>query len=311
VRQFSSWVQEHFGSNEAFMDKIGLEAVKPDPGHIHKEAGHFDAINHEFVHTEQHDDAHLTVSDLAARLTTLGYPGNALHVAMIAAKACDHRAGNFIMRTALLGFLMGKRKGAPPQRSTLRRTRSAPKPTTKQSSWRPAKAWTDKLSAVSLTNDHMPACVRTYFSVPEQGSGFSEMKDTLQAEASNSRSGASVKANSRGVSPRAARGVSPRIDRAVPASLSARARSLTPRRKLDHNESGLALAASERGDRYAWGNDRPTLKLAATQRPAFDNHLDMSSEVNARKSKYAKKYFIDYHDTPVKRQVRASLLVAK
>jgi hypothetical protein len=279
VRAFNDWVQEEFESPEAFLDMVGLEGCKSK----------FDSKDKD----QSGKVKKIGVSDLAARLSALGYPGNAMQVAMIAAKT---GGGTEIMRCKLMGLLLGKRRGAPPQKGHLLRTASDLSKTIKtaKSPWRPRKSWTESVDAVAFSNDRLPASVRTYFSVPEKKAGFA-LSDRI--------AGVKPRAPDRSVSLKS-RSASPKVDtgrfRSASPPGSSRSRSLTPsriasllrmrsltpprskrtlslspRRRLDYTESGFDTGYNFRfgdpGERFVWGADRASLKEGMASRPLFDN----------------------------------------
>jgi len=240
-------------------------------------------------------------------------------VAKIAARA---GGDSEIARGKLLGLLLGKRSGAPPQKGVELRSMSLPgkRQTTQKSQveWRPTKAWSNKLDIVSVANDRRPACVRTYFSVPDQLSGFStaeshetmappksartqELNRSVSPKVDCRRRGGD--ASARGPSNASSRSASPdaKLD-ASQSNASARARSLTPPRRIDFNDAGFKESHTERRSRFVWGKDRPSLKDFVKHNKTWDNTLHDSSVVNAVKSSYARHYFTDFHERPVKKE---------
>merc|ERR1719420_1882344 len=99
----------------------------------------------------------LSVSDLSARLTALGYPGDALQVAMIAAR---NGGGTSVTRENLHGLILGKRAGSPTK--SLARSATTGQLEKKQPStlnqWKPQKAWKDSVDNISGNNDQKPSC---------------------------------------------------------------------------------------------------------------------------------------------------------
>jgi len=293
IRSLRSWVQSQYGNPQVFLDKVGVP---------HQKKAKFRLAGGKFSGEDEPDEVkQLGVSDLSARLTALGYPGDAFQVAIIAAKA---GGTSYVKRGQLLGLLVGKHHGAPPQRGCELRMTAHPRRGSRSKEkknvtpWRPKRAWRDYLDTVSKSNDRLPACVRTYFSVPEQTAGFSLTEGSTDG---------SPKLKARSVSPRV-RSASPKVDS---GRGDARTRSLTPRRnrpdsprqRLDFDESGFNLSNDEKGSRFVWGSDNPSVKAQLKRRPPFDNKLHYSSEVNAKKSSYARTYFNDYHERPVKQDI--------
>jgi len=168
IRTLLLWAQGQFGTVDDFLDK--LCGVPPGGG----------------------DPQPLSVSDLAARLTALGYPEDALHAAMIAARSTAasirsrqssaHSArpavghSNSVSRAALKALLTGLRGGSPPRRRTQAALLNVgqegkpnpPKPRGPPENWRPRKMWRDSVDNLSEFNTQKPASVRHYFSVPDR-----------------------------------------------------------------------------------------------------------------------------------------------
>jgi len=253
----------------------------------------------------------LTVADVAARLTTLGFPGDSLQVARIAAKTGGR---NYVVRAKLLGLILGKRSGAPPGKGCENRlacsaksqhttqklgsTKSSPSP------WRPGKVWQGVDCHISATNYSKPASTRTYFSVPDKVGGFPMSRNNPDESLPKST--------------RETRSVSPRVDTNLenakelrPYEQANRARSLTPRKRLDLNDSGQSSSPDRTLDlrtrNVTWGKNRETENNVSKSTTAWDNNLFLSSEVNSSRVPAARGYFTDYVDKSVKRQIQRKM----
>lgn len=203
-----------------------------------------------------------------------------MHVARIAGKASG---GSYVLRGRLLGLLLGKRKGAPPEkgvesRASLRSSRSTPPKNSGEPAWRPKRAWQSAVDTTSAGNDRRPPSGRTYFSSPQK------IRDIAAGDAER---------KARSVSPKS-RSASPKVD-TFRKDQSARARSTTPRRRLDHDESGFITshAHHDYGSRFVWGADDPDLKVKMECKKPWSNVLDVTSESNCRRSKFTRQYFKD------------------
>jgi hypothetical protein len=309
IRVLCDWVQKEFGSAKALLDKLDFQPCLEEKDDFSSKTlaerekilqSQSRSYNNDHVLAAEKASRErveykfkLGVSDLAARLTALGYPGDSLHVARIAAKAGN---SSQVLRGKLLGLLLGKRKGAPPTKGCefrSMRSKSVPPKSKNEETvpWRPKRAWRDAVDTTSVGNDRRPACVRTYFSVPDKASGFS-LRDPF----------ATPRRRARSVSPKS-RSASPRVNS---NRESARDRSLTPPRRLDYDESGFNTSCQEKGTRFVWGSDNKELKEQNEKRKAWDSSLENCSEANSRKSMYSRHYFGDMMWTPVKEEMQRS-----
>lgn len=282
VKELISWVQEEFDSPQAFLDRVGLE-TKKNP--------------HERKPPE--DETRLTVADLAARLTALGFPGNSLQVSMIAAKAGGRP---HIFRGKLLGLIVGKYQGAPPQpgvemrlacssvgkRSDQKGTKNCVVP------WRPRKVWKDTADRISSANSAKAPCARTYFSVPNGVGGFSLAQAPPDASTPRSTRDSTSRIGS----------VSPRVNsNLADAKRKARTRSSSPQRRLDFESSDTTI----RLDQSTTADRSRTSGKDLDARPAWDNNLFMSSEFNSRLTSYARNYFSNYRDQPIQKRIQRKM----
>lgn len=208
-----------------------------------------------------------------------------------------------IFRGKLLGLLVGKRPGAPPQvgcEHRLRRSQSLkPERNKTELPWRPRKQWKDSVDSISATNGAKPACVRTYFSVPANSSGFNlcdqdSFNESLCKSARNIRS----------------RSVSPRVDTNLGGS---RTQSVSPKTlKLEPSSSSTSFANSSTAigrsnEIYLEREARIQGGKVNENRAAWDNHAFNSSEVNSQRSTYGKMYFSSHHDMPEKKKIQETL----
>jgi len=315
IRDLSSWVETQ-GGLDVFLDKLGFEAeVK---------AGR--STNVEAVG--------LTVSDLAARLTALGYPGDALSVAAVAARHCQPPrkshvgdksgsvGGGLIVRSKMHDLLGARRSGAPPRRESLavrviqlneasveksaqnagapedsKSLEAAAAQKAKTPTWRPRKVWENSVANIASENDTKPPCARSYFSVPPKTMGLHVLDGTgdhLQPE--TARDGPKSPSSS---------SASPKVDtnrsRAV-SNMSTLSTSSSAKR-LDMTETGFAASGHGRRSRFVWGKDRSSLKALVMARPAWDNHAENFSEVNCRRPGAARQYFSNA-EHPVKDEIQ-------
>jgi len=259
LRDLASWV-ESWGGADSFLIELGFEEVS--------KAG-----------VKKRTQVGLTVCDLAARLTALGYPGDAFQVSVAAARKCG---GAMVMRGTFQELLEGRRAGSPPRRRTLNArasqlracqlaedenapcewTQASPgteqslasspdaksSPQSKTVAWRPRKVWKDSVDNVASANDAKPRMQRNYFSVPQKTMGLAMLDATAHMVQSEC----------------------PRP--------SSPCRSVSP--KVDSNR--LAASASS----------SPTRPQAfMVHKPAWNNTIDHSSEVNSRKPIGTRRYF--------------------
>lgn len=99
----------------------------------------------------------ISVSDLAARLTALGYPGDALQAAVRMAR---YEGGVTISADSLFAQASGYVRRGPPV--------PAAKPVMKPKPQEPKQAWNNSVFDHSKVNRHMPSSSKLYFSVPER-----------------------------------------------------------------------------------------------------------------------------------------------
>lgn len=288
IRALGSWVQSQFDDAEAFLTQLGFVAGPREHGN----PGIKPVVK-------------LTVSDLAARLTALGYPGDALHAATIAART---GSGTYVVREKLYALLVGKRMGAPPSRNSNAAWQEKyvddrkfceeampqrPKPAVV---WRPPKAWKGGVDNLSKNNETKPPHVRSYFSKAEKPRGMSMLDATspLASKSSPSRESSS--------SP--LRVVSPKIDTGRD-NLSARSISSSPtRQRQSPLIRGQGFSPAGRSAR-----SRPSPQ--EWQKTGWDNSVDNSWKDNARFPKYNRSYFSDPIDRPVKEDMQQQLSIRK
>lgn len=281
IKSLQSWVQKQFeGSTPVervhdLLATLGFPEEAPPRPPARKELKVSEVLKAEEVR--------LSVSDLSARLTALGYPDDAMQVAQIAART---GRGTNITRESLYFLLIGKRNGAPPRRHSrmLMRAASAgqlenraPPRTNSGKTWRPRKGWKDSVDNISLLNDNRPSCVRNYFSVPSSKSGFS----IGERHVHDPERSASPKARS--ISP-----IQARIDSGLSGGARGRAESSSPPRSQRLNLSD--------------GRSRSSLLELKEKESGWDNSLYHSSEVNNRISKHVREYFQE-RERPVKEEM--------
>jgi len=212
----------------------------------------------------------MSVSDLAARLTALGYPGDALYAAMIAART---GGGTEVMSESLYTLLHGKRRGSPPRRgaSTARaksRDQGKPRPAS-QKAWRPRKVWKDSVDNISAYNDRRPPCVRNYFSIPDRESDNPNFMPQ------------------------------PRLA----ASASAPSLSNTERSDPRVPYPDMVKDMAKRKSRFCWGKDRVNLTEDMQHRPMWDGSVYNGSEGNMKFGAASRKYF-EAKQKPVKEEIK-------
>jgi len=312
VRALTGWVQGHFANTQAFLDQVGFPSAKTGSSSLG------------FIKPDKvlEEEQGLSVSDLAARLTALGYPGDALQVSMIAAKT---GGGTRILRGKFLGLLVNKRRGAPPMKgcefrpSTMKRSKSTPAERS-EAPWRPKKVWADSIDTISTGNDKKPACVRTYFGVTKGLSGFGirESRDSnphamLVADATTTPRSARGEEVSGPKSARElqrpGRDVSPIVD-TNNGNQSARNRSKSPARPDSKErliEAGFLSSTTEEGHRFVFGQEKNGKQMSASAKN-WNGRQEMMSENNARRSAYCRKYFSSCDDELVKKDIQRKMI---
>lgn len=195
LRDFISWVRRDLGGPEVLLVKVGCSSAVRD----------------------------ISVSDLAARLTALGYPGDALQASVRMAR---YEGGVTISADSLFAQASGYVRRGPPM--------STPKPAMKPKAQEPKQAWNDSVFDHSRVNQSMPTSSKMYFSVPERNperlrsAGSSKARSAIQAPPPrpewNASSDLSSTLNSK-MPPRSRKYFSDFDDKPVKETLARRSRS--------------------------------------------------------------------------------------
>jgi len=133
VHELVTWVQHQFGGPTPMIAQLGLTRTNPE----------------------------ISVVELAARLTALGFNGDALNVACRAAR---FDGGTSVSADSLHLVLSGGRR---PLSVVNRERRQTPPRKVEAAKKTPAfgfQAWDSSVDTTSMRNRNKPACVRTYFS---------------------------------------------------------------------------------------------------------------------------------------------------
>eukprot|EP00927_Polykrikos_kofoidii_P041148 TRINITY_DN35064_c0_g1_i1.p1 TRINITY_DN35064_c0_g1~~TRINITY_DN35064_c0_g1_i1.p1 ORF type:complete len:918 (-),score=166.87 TRINITY_DN35064_c0_g1_i1:215-2968(-) len=154
VHSLINWVQSTLGSSEALISKLGLTPSTPT----------------------------ISVSDFAARLTAMGFTGDALFVA---SRASRLEGGTFVSAESLHLLLTGARRTA--QRPSIQRSPVVwvrPQPQQRK------EAWENTVNDIGSNNDVTPRGLRKYFGSPNptRGESFSVGSPSGGAQAQPQRS---------------------------------------------------------------------------------------------------------------------------
>lgn len=136
VHALITWVHAKLGSSEALISKLGLTPSNPT----------------------------INVSELAARLTAMGYTGDSL---WIASRAARLEGGTFISAESLHLLLTGAR------RTVQTPGQAGPVVWARPKTPKAKRAWENSVSDIGRSNVGTPRCLRSYFSSPtrEEGAG--------------------------------------------------------------------------------------------------------------------------------------------